>query len=199
MLLKLEEIAAVWNKRVIRFYSLEEFMKFSRFTVVAVTASAMALSACAPQQNAYNASRGGIAGGAGLSKSDIGTGLGAATGAVIGSSFGKGNGRVIGGVLGGLLGAGIGQSIGQSLDRVDMQYYQQAQYRALETGQPGQSLPWSNPQTGNSGSFVANAPYQVSEGRYCREYTQTINVGGQSQKAYGTACRQANGDWEIVK
>ena len=175
-------------------------MNFSKKSLVVLTASAMLVAACDGRQNAYNASQGGITGGAGgFSKSDIGTGLGAATGAVIGSSFGKGNGRVVGGVLGGLLGAGIGQSIGSTLDRADMQYYQQAQYSALERGTPGQSLPWTNPQTGNSGSFSANAPYQNQGGQYCREFTQTINVGGQSQKAYGTACREQDGTWRVVQ
>ena len=175
-------------------------MYVSKKSIAILTASALLLAACDGRQSAYNASQGGITGGAGgLSKSDIGTGLGAATGAVIGSSFGKGNGRVVGGVLGGLLGAGIGHSIGSSLDRADMQYYQQAQYSALETGAPGQALPWSNPQTGNSGSFEANKPYQNPTGQYCREFTQTINVGGQSQKAYGTACREPDGTWRVVQ
>lgn len=172
-------------------------MILNKKTLLAFAASAAMLTACDGQQNAYNASHGGVSGGAGFSKADVGTGLGAVGGAVIGSSFGRGNGRVVGGVIGGLLGAGIGHSIGASLDRADMQYYQQAQYSALETGQPGQSLPWSNPQTGHSGTFVAQAPYQ-NNGTYCREYTQTINVGGQIQKGYGTACRQPDGNWQIV-
>jgi surface antigen len=173
-------------------------MFLTKKSFIAIATSAALLAACDGRQNAYNASQGGISGGGGLSKSDVGTGLGAIGGAVIGSSFGKGNGRVVGGVIGGLLGAGIGNSIGSSLDRADMQYYNQAQYKALESGQPGQALPWSNPQTGNSGSFAANAPYQNNSGQYCREYTQTISVGGQAQKAYGTACRQPDGNWQVV-
>jgi surface antigen len=173
-------------------------MKLRSTSVIALLTSVALLAACDGRQNSYNASQGGITGGGGFSKSDIGTGLGAATGAIIGSSFGKGNGRVVGGVIGGLLGAGIGQSVGQSLDRADMQYYNQAQYSALERGQPGQALPWSNPQSGNSGNFVAQAPYKAPTGEYCREFTQTIMVGGQSQKAYGTACRQSDGNWQIV-
>lgn len=33
---------------------------------------------------------------------------------------------------------------------------------------------------------------------YCREYTKTIKVGGRIQEAFGTACRQEDGAWEIV-
>ena len=32
----------------------------------------------------------------------------------------------------------------------------------------------------------------------CREFQQTITIGGQPQRAYGTACRQADGTWRIV-
>lgn len=173
-------------------------MKAMKQTVITLAAASLLLAACDGQQNAQNAQAGGITGGGGFSKSDIGTGLGAVGGAVIGSSFGKGNGRVVGGVLGGLVGAGIGHSIGASLDRADMTYYNQTQQRALETAQPGQSLPWSNPQTGNSGTFVPKAPYQASNGQYCREYTETITVGGKPQSGYGQACRQPDGSWQIV-
>jgi surface antigen len=173
-------------------------MLLNKKSMIAMASSIALLAACNGQQNAYNAGYGGVTGGGGLDKSDIGTGLGALGGAVIGSSFGKGNGRVVGGVLGGLLGAGIGHEIGASMDRSDMQYYQQAQYQALENYQPGQSLPWNNPQNGHSGSFTPQAYYQSPNGQYCREFSQIINVGGQRQTAYGTACRQPDGNWQIV-
>ena len=156
------------------------------------------LAACSGQQNAQNAQQGGITNGGGLDKQDIGTGLGAVGGAVLGSQFGRGSGKVVGGVIGGLLGAGIGNQIGASLDRADMTYYNTASQKALETGQPGQSLPWSNPQSGNSGTITPQKYYQNTSGQYCREYSQTITVGGKTQQGYGTACRQPDGTWQIV-
>lgn len=33
---------------------------------------------------------------------------------------------------------------------------------------------------------------------YCREYTQTVRVGGVLQPSYGTACMQPDGSWEMV-
>ena len=173
-------------------------MKAFKSTVLTLTAASFLLAACDGQQNAYNAQRGGITGGGGLTKSDVGTGLGAVGGAVIGSSFGKGNGRVVGGVIGGLLGAGIGHSIGSSLDRADMQYYNQTSQRALETGVSGQALPWRNPDSGNYGTVTPQKPYRTSEGQYCREFQNKITVGGQTQSGYGTACRQPDGSWQIV-
>lgn len=32
---------------------------------------------------------------------------------------------------------------------------------------------------------------------YCREYTRTVTVGGVAQNAYGTACMQPDGSWQI--
>lgn len=169
-----------------------------RTSMIALATATAMLAACSGQQNAYNAQQGGISGGGGLTKSDVGTGLGALGGAVIGSSFGKGNGRVVGGVLGALGGAYLGNQIGASLDRADMQYYNQTQYQALEYSQPGQTLPWNNPQSGNHGSFTPAGYYQNSAGQYCREYSQTIYVGGKAESAYGTACRQPDGNWQVV-
>lgn len=173
-------------------------MNMFKKSILAITASALLLAACDGQQNAYNAQRGGVTGGGGFSKSDVGTGLGAVGGAVIGSSFGKGNGRVVGGVIGGLLGAGLGNSIGASLDRSDMTYYNQTSQRALETAQPGQALPWKNTQTGNSGVIIPKAYYQGNDGRYCREFQNKITVGGKTESGYGTACRQPDGSWQVV-
>lgn len=33
---------------------------------------------------------------------------------------------------------------------------------------------------------------------YCREFTKIVQVGGQTQSAYGTACYQPDGSWQIL-
>jgi surface antigen len=174
-------------------------MKSTFKTLAALSASIMLLAACDGQQNANNARQGGITGGAGgFSKQDLGTGIGAIGGAIAGAQFGKGDGRIVTGALGALLGAGLGSSVGASLDRADMQYYDRASQRALETAQTGQSLPWKNPDSGNYGSITPSAPFKNESGQYCREYNQKITVGGKTQNGYGTACRQPDGSWQIV-
>ena len=40
--------------------------------------------------------------------------------------------------------------------------------------------------------------YQASNGQYCREYEQSVTIGGKPQKSYGTACRQPDGMWQLV-
>ena len=169
-------------------------MKLSH--IVAVVAATSLLAACAEQSGAPG--RGVLQGGM-INKQDIGTIAGAIGGGVIGSNIGGGKGKTTAIIAGTLLGATLGNSIGQSLDRADMMMYHDTSQRALETAQPGQSLPWKNTQTGNSGTVTPKAYYQNNQGEYCREYTQTIVVGGKKQEGYGTACRQPDGSWKITE
>lgn len=136
-------------------------------------------------------------GGMQINKETIGTIVGGAGGAWAGSQIGGGSGRIVATAVGTLLGASLGNSIGQSLDKTDMMYYNRASQNALETGQPGQTLPWQNPESGVSGTVTPSSYYKTDSGQYCREYTQTITVGGRTQEGYGVACRQQDGSWQI--
>jgi surface antigen len=131
-------------------------------------------------------------------KQQVGTLLGAVGGAVAGAQIGKGHGRDVGIAAGTLLGALLGSEIGKSLDRADMAYLQQTQQKALETTPSGTTSKWSNPDSGNSGQVTPQRTYQRTDGTYCREFQQTVTVGGNSESAYGTACRQPDGTWKIV-
>ncbi len=132
-------------------------------------------------------------------KQNMGTLLGAGAGAVAGSQFGSGKGRLVGVAAGTLLGALAGSSIGKSLDRADQQHLASANQRAFETARSGTAVTWRNPDSGNYGTVVPQQAYQASGGQYCREFQQTINVGGETQQGYGTACRQPDGSWKIVQ
>lgn len=156
--------------------------------LIAIVASILFLTAC----------QRGMGGNAPiLTKSDIGTVTGAAAGAWVGSNIGGGAGRTVAIATGTLLGAALGRSVGESLDRADLNYYHRASQTALERGQPGQSFPWQNPQSGVSGSVTPSGYFQNQSGNYCREYTQSINIGGRMQEGHGVACRQPDGTWRI--
>lgn len=132
-----------------------------------------------------------------LTKSDVGTVLGGAAGAWAGSNIGGGAGRTVATATGTLLGAALGRSIGQSLDNADLNYYHRTSQKALERGQPGQTFPWQNPQSGVGGSITPSGYFQNSQGEYCREYTQTITIDGRLEEGHGVACRQPDGRWRI--
>ncbi|MEQ8815186.1 MAG: glycine zipper 2TM domain-containing protein [Thalassobaculum sp.] len=98
--------------------------------------------------------------------------LGGAGGAVAGAQFGQGSGKLAATAGGALLGVLLGTEVGGSLDAADAAC---ARY-----------------------SVVPTRTYQAS-GTYCREYTTRARVGGRTQEAYGTACRQPDGSWRIVR
>lgn len=127
-----------------------------------------------------------------------GTLLGAGAGAVIGSQFGGGTGRLVGTALGTLAGALIGQDIGRTLDRADQAYLQRTSQYSLEHTASNQPTTWINPDSGHRGSVTPTRTYQTGDGRYCREFTQTVEINGEQQQAYGTACRQPDGSWQLV-
>ncbi len=131
-------------------------------------------------------------------KERIGGVLGAAGGGLLGAQFGGGTGQLALTALGAVGGFILGSSVGRSLDDVDRLKHQRAVGNALETLPSGSSTTWRNPDSGNSGSVVPNLTYQRTDGAYCRKFTQTISVSGQTERSYGTACRQPNGSWRIM-
>jgi len=132
-------------------------------------------------------------------KEGAGTLLGAGTGALLGAQLGSGKGRLVGVAVGTLAGALMGKEIGRSLDRADeLAMRQNAQY-SLEYTPTQTTTTWRNPDTGHAGTFTPVETYQTDQGQYCREYVQTVYVGGEKQQAYGTACRQPDGSWKIIR
>ncbi|MSO76867.1 MAG: glycine zipper 2TM domain-containing protein [Alphaproteobacteria bacterium] len=147
--------------------------------------AAMALLAAGCEQNAGGKQVGG-------------TLIGAGTGAFIGSRIGGGSSRLAATAIGGLLGAVIGSEIGKSLDRADQLHAERAYGQAFETYPTGQASGWRNPDSGNYGSVTPMRNYQRQDGTPCREFQQTITVGGRTEQGYGTACRQSDGSWRVV-
>ena len=132
-----------------------------------------------------------------INKEFIGGATGAVLGGVVGSKFGKGTGQLVGVGVGTLLGTMVGSSIGSSLDKADLMYANRANQRAY-TAPVGETISWNNPDTGNSGTITPVRDGTSTNGRYCREYSQTITVDGRTEKAYGTACKNPDGTWQIV-
>ncbi|NQV59210.1 MAG: glycine zipper 2TM domain-containing protein [Alphaproteobacteria bacterium] len=131
-------------------------------------------------------------------KQGVGTLLGAVGGALAGSQVGQGKGRLVAVAAGTLLGAFLGSEIGKSLDSADRLAMERTTQRTLETVPSGDAVNWRNPDSGNSGTVKPQPSYKNASGDFCREYEQTITVGGKTETAYGTACRQPDGSWKIV-
>ncbi len=73
--------------------------------------------------------------------------------------------------------------------------YEAAQVRA--TAAPlGQPVRWHSGTA--HGAVTALAEGTSAHGHYCREFQHTVTIGGRSERAYGTACRQPDGAWQVV-
>lgn len=155
-------------------------------------ASTLAVGACATQGGGTDNPWGSWG-----NKQTIGTAGGAVLGGVLGSKVGGGSGQLWATGAGALLGAFVGSSIGQSLDRADQAYHAQAVERAY-SAPIGQTISWSNPESGHSGSVTPVREGRTGSGNICREYQQTIVIDGQAETANGTACREADGTWTLV-
>lgn len=131
-------------------------------------------------------------------KQAIGTVGGGALGAWAGSTIGKGRGNVVATAVGAVAGALAGGYIGGQLDKADRERAERTCFSALENSPVGKTAQWRNPDTGNCGSVTPTRTYQNTGGQYCREYTHSITVAGKTQQAYGTACRQPDGTWQVV-
>ena len=61
---------------------------------------------------------------------------------------------------------------------------------------PGEEIIW---ESGDArGTVQVTRTGATPSGRQCREFQQTVTVGGRTEQAYGTACLQPDGSWEIL-
>lgn len=127
-----------------------------------------------------------------------GTLVGAGLGGLAGAHIGHGTGRLVAVGAGTLLGALLGGEVGRSLDKSDRLYAERAGQQALETARTGQPVEWRNPDSGHEGWTTPQRTYQTESGQYCREFSQTVLIGGRQEQAYGTACRQPDGTWKVI-
>lgn len=135
----------------------------------------------------------------GINKQTGGAVLGGIGGGVIGSRIGSGRGAVIATIAGAIIGGLLGSEVGKQLDERDRLVMARETQTTLEQVPSGRTSTWSNPDTGARGTITPKPAYQTSTGQYCREFQQTITVGGKTEQAYGTACRQPDGSWKIVQ
>ncbi len=100
--------------------------------------------------------------------------------------------RIIEAMGGGLVGGDIGKSLSSGEKRKALE----AEYRALEYSQSGQTVNWTGGGS-NFGAVVPAQPYRVGS-QDCRQYTHTITSSGRSETARGTACRNSDGTWTTL-
>ena len=135
----------------------------------------------------------------GITKQTGGTVLGGIAGGVLGSRIGKGRGAVVATIAGAILGGLLGGAIGKQLDERDKLLMARTTQTTLEKSPSGKTSEWRNPDTGHSGTITPERSYKSSSGETCRPFTQTIKIGGKNETAKGSACRNPDGTWRIIR
>ena len=130
----------------------------------------------------------------GSPKTAIGGLGGAAVGGLIAAAAGGGGTAIAASVIGGAL---VGGLAGNLLDQRDKRMANEAAQRALETAPSGKAVAWNNPDSGHSGTVTPVRTFEAN-GSFCREFQQTVTIGGRPENSFGTACRQPDGSWRIV-
>lgn len=69
----------------------------------------------------------------------------------------------------------------EPLDRADRLAMRRSTQTALEKNRTGAASAWRNPDSGNEGTITPTRTYRTGQGQYCREYRQTITVGGKTE------------------
>jgi len=155
------------------------------WATVLTMCAALALAGCARE------------GGRGPSGGEIvGSVAGAVVGGVVGSEIS--NGSRIATSAGSAVGALIGREMGAEMSRRSRERMASTTQETLENNETGQTSTWDNPDTEEHGSVTPTETRQRDDGRYCREFQQTVVIGGETKQAHGTACRQPDGSWKIV-
>ena len=160
-------------------------MKNISIHLLAVAAVAIPLGACDTTQQAGQ-------------KQTLGTVVGAVLGGFLGSKAGGGEGQLWATGAGAVLGAILGSEFGKTLDANDRVMMERTNQASLEHTRTGSISKWTNPDTGHSGTVTPTLTYKQPNGTYCRDFTQTVVIDGQSHNATGTACRQPDGSWRII-
>ena len=131
-------------------------------------------------------------------KATTGAALGAITGGALAYGLGKDSSKkdlwlIAGAAAGGL----IGNNIGAKLDERDRRLLGETLQQTMEHGPTNSVGSWNNPDSGNSGTVTPTQTMISANNQPCREFTTTVNIGGELSQAYGTACRQNDGSWKI--
>ena len=130
-------------------------------------------------------------------KQAVGTVTGMVLGGKVANDFAEGSrNQGLWTMAGVALGAFLGNEVGASMDKQDALLAERAAMQALEFNKSDQATVWTNPDTGNSGKVYPTRTSNLG-GQPCREFTQEIRIGDKIETAFGKACRNADGSWDL--
>lgn len=152
-------------------------------------AASLTLTACADGQ--------------GPSGRQVGTVVGSVVGILVGSQIGSGVERAA--AIAGLavLGGWLGGELGEGLTTEDRHQAGTATQEALANNHSGETTTWANPVSGASGQVTPGPVYKAKSGARAGQQCRQIDIvakpaSGSAKRGQRTACRNANGEWEVT-
>ena len=132
-----------------------------------------------------------LSGCANMNKAQTGAVGGAAGGALIGQMIGHNTEATL---IGAAVGTMLGYIVGNEMDKYDKQQLN----HVYERGVSNQRSAWVNPDNGNQYAVTPQPAFQnQTTNQVCRKAEITAVIDGKNQKTYTTACRDANGQWQL--
>lgn len=122
----------------------------------------------------------------------IGTVVGGVVGGVIASRVAEEN-RTVAILVGAAAGALLGNRIGNRLDEKDRSCFG----HALEIGEAGQRVIWTNESTGVHYELLPGADRE-RDGASCRDFTMVAVDGRERSSQRGLACQSQPGVWQVI-
>ena len=124
-------------------------------------------------------------------RAEVGAVLGGVAGGVIGAEAGKGDQRAVAIVVGTVIGAAIGAEIGRRMDKAD----RSCVGHALELAAPGQTVGWTNADSGVSYKLT---PADRTEGTNgCRKFRLVATGSFGLSEGRTVACPAPDGTWSL--
>ncbi|PIE56154.1 MAG: hypothetical protein CSA34_05430 [Desulfobulbus propionicus] len=124
-------------------------------------------------------------------KGQVGAVSGAAGGALIGQIIGHNTEATL---IGAAMGTMIGYIVGNEMEKYDREQLN----HVYERGVSQQASSWINPDTGNQYSVIPQPAYTApGTNTVCRKAEIKAMIDGKAQTTYTTACRDANGQWQL--
>lgn len=69
---------------------------------------------------------------------------------------------------------------------------------ALERHRSGETVVWSNAESGAAGSVTPLRTFRSASGKWCREFERIVTAPGGQDSRIGIACRQDDAGWQLA-
>lgn len=89
-------------------------------------------------------------------------------------------------------------SVWRSLSADERARLETARQEALERRLSGEPVAWGSAATGRAGEVVVVRTLRLADGRYCRDYRETLRISGKQVERHRRACRDATGYWRTL-